>query len=259
MVYKKIKKFGQHFLQNPEILEFEARAANPTGKQVLEIGAGDGRLSEILLSLKPKKLILVEIDPELCSILKNKFENKKNVLIKQANFLDLDIKKVELIVGNIPYSITSKILLKLTKIEFDYAILMLQKEVCNRIIAKPATSEYGRLSVIMSAYFEITTILEVSKENFYPKPKVDSTIIKIIKKPFIKLPENFELITAALFSHRLMNVKNALYHSRKMLNLDKTQIKEIIKKIKNDKKVFMLNLNEIIEIANQFQGAKNEI
>ena len=253
MIYKKIKRFGQHFLQNQEILNFEASVANPKGKEVLEIGAGDGRLSEILLSLKPKKLILVEIDPRLCSILRKRFAKKRNVLIKQANILDLDIKKVDVIVGNIPYSITSKILLKLTKIEFAYAILMIQKEVCNRIIAKPSTSEYGRLSVIINAYFEISPLLEVSKENFYPKPKVDSTIIKILKKPSPRLSNNFELVTAALFSHRLMNVKNALYHSRKMLNLDKAEVKELAKKIKNDKKVFMLDLDEIIEIANQLK------
>jgi 16S rRNA (adenine1518-N6/adenine1519-N6)-dimethyltransferase len=250
---RKIKELGQHFLVNEEILELEAKIADIEGKKVIEIGAGDGRLTQKLLEKKPKEIIAIEIDKKLCEILKKKFSKNKKVKILEKDFLKVNIKKIDRIVGNIPYSQTSKIILKLSKIEFEKAIIMLQKEVGLRMLAKPASSEYGRLSVFCQAYFDIKPVYIVNKENFSPIPKVDSIILKITKKN-IKIPENFEKITAAIFSHRLEKLKNAIFHSRKIFGKSKEEIKKIIKKLKNkDKKVFMLELSEIIDLANELE------
>lgn len=254
---KKLKKFGQHFLSNNRILELEAEILNPKGKKVLEIGAGDGRLSEKILEKEPEKLFLVEIDKRFFYELEKKFSKFKNVKIINQNFLDLEVKKVDLIIGNVPYNISSLIILKLREIEFEFALLLLQKEFVERLIAFPSTSNYGRLSVLASAYFEISPLFIVEKENFVPIPKVDSWLIKIRKKPYQNLEENFEKVSAALFSHRLATVKNAIFHSRKIFGWDKEKVKTIIKKLKNkEKKVFMLSWQEVNEIAKDLKWEK---
>ncbi|MFN3910229.1 MAG: 16S rRNA (adenine(1518)-N(6)/adenine(1519)-N(6))-dimethyltransferase RsmA [Candidatus Anstonellaceae archaeon] len=247
---KRIKKFAQYFLTNEEILNLEAELLDPKEKEVLEIGAGDGRLSEKILQHQPKKLILVEIDKRFCFELKKKFSNLKNVEVLNQDFLDLKIKRIDIITGNAPYNISSLIILKLREIKFDYALLLLQKEFVDRLIAQPSTSNYGRLSAMAEAYFNVEPLKIVKKENFFPIPKVDSQFVKIIRKKNPSLEKNFEKISAALFSHRLASVKNALFHSRKIFGWKKEEAKEIIKKLKNrEKKVFMLSWQEINEIA----------
>ncbi|MCX8163074.1 MAG: 16S rRNA (adenine(1518)-N(6)/adenine(1519)-N(6))-dimethyltransferase RsmA [Candidatus Micrarchaeota archaeon] len=253
MKTKKTKIFGQHFLKNEDVLELEAKITNLANKEVLEIGAGDGRLTKKLLEQRPKKVLAIEIDRELCYQLEKKFKNEISqgrLEIVNEDFLNLDIKKIDIIIGNVPYNISSKIILKLRKIEFEKAILMMQKEFCQRLAAPPATSEYGRISALAQAYFDIEQIAQVSKENFYPKPKVDSQIIMLKRKKTPKLSKNFELVSAALFAHRLADVKNAIKRSRHFFGWTKEEVGEKLKKFKNyDKKVFMLNWQEINQIA----------
>ncbi|MEM4197019.1 MAG: 16S rRNA (adenine(1518)-N(6)/adenine(1519)-N(6))-dimethyltransferase RsmA [Candidatus Anstonellaceae archaeon] len=250
---KQLKRLGQHFLKNPKILEMEADLAKIEGKEVLEIGAGNGSLTRQLLEKRPKKLIAVEIDRGLCFELKKKFQKQisQGILeIVNEDFLKLEIEKIDIIVGNVPYYISSQIILKLTKINFKQAILMMQKEFCQRLLAKPGTSFYGRLSAIANAYFQIEPLAIITKDNFYPQPKVDSQLIRIKKRPDPNLEKNFEQISAALFAHRLADVKNALKKSRKFFGFNKEQAKIYFEKFKKyDKKVFMLSWKEINQIA----------
>ncbi|MEM4335796.1 MAG: 16S rRNA (adenine(1518)-N(6)/adenine(1519)-N(6))-dimethyltransferase RsmA [Candidatus Anstonellales archaeon] len=205
----KIKKsLGQSFLKNRSILEREANLAEIENKKVLEIGSGDGRLSEILLSRKPKKLFLVELDKELVELLKNKFEGKDNVEIISGDFLKLRPFKVDVIFGNIPYYISSKIIFRLLDWEFKEAVLMVQKEFGEKMVAKPGEKNYGRLSVTSQICFEVKKGFAISKENFFPKPKVDSIVMVLKKKR--KLTEWEEKLIRELYAHKNKTVENAL-------------------------------------------------
>ncbi|MFA5108792.1 MAG: 16S rRNA (adenine(1518)-N(6)/adenine(1519)-N(6))-dimethyltransferase RsmA [Candidatus Micrarchaeia archaeon] len=245
------KKLSQNFLNSPEILQEEAELLSPQGEDVLEIGAGDGRLSSKIIALSPKSLTLVEIDEKWATLLQKKFRKFENVRILQQDFLELDNNfKTSLIYGNIPYHITSKILLKLAKMKFTSTLLLMQKEVVQRICSDPATSNYGRISVFCQLHYTLNPLFEVPRNLFEPPPKVDSQFLQLVPKSTSKLPKNLEETSSALFSHRLASVQNAILHSRKQFGWDKEQARQVAKTIKfADKKVFMLTPDEVVSIA----------
>lgn len=249
------KRLGQHFLLDRGALEYESKIIDIAGMDVLEIGPGDGRLSELLLAQKPSKLILIEIDRRWADYLARKFAKEKNVQIINTDFLEIDDGfDVHAIIGNIPYNISSKILLKLAKMKFLSALLCMQKEVVQRICAPPASEQYGRLSVFCQLNFVLKPMMQIPKESFKPVPKVDSQIVQLVPKNQVKLPKNIERTTSALFSHRLAAVSNALFHSRKMFGWNKEEAKKIGRQSKfANKKVFMLSPDEVLQIAIQLQ------
>ncbi|MDO8553660.1 MAG: 16S rRNA (adenine(1518)-N(6)/adenine(1519)-N(6))-dimethyltransferase RsmA [Candidatus Micrarchaeota archaeon] len=207
-----LKKFlGQNFLQDHNILRKEAELAEVEGKTVLEIGPGDGRLTEKLLFHKPKKLTVVEKDTRFAELLKDKFGDTIEIL--NADFLDTTLDNFEVIIGNIPYNITSPIIFKIATMQFERALLMVQKEFAEKMIATANKSNYGRLSVTAQLAFEITLIQIVPAHLFVPKPKVDSAIIILEKN--MQITEKDEEVIRYLFQHRNQNAKNALKHSKK--------------------------------------------
>ncbi len=256
MLEKKLsKRLGQHFLQDMQALTLEASLLDITNKHVLEIGAGDGRLSNALLSKNPKKLTLIELDTYWANYLSKRFSTNSNVNVLHQDILDLDDNfDSDIIYGNIPYNITSQILEKLSKLKFENCILCMQKEVVQRVCAPPSSSNYGRLSVFCQLHFQTNPLYVFEKELFTPIPKVDSQLIQLIPNKKKNIPKNFELIGSALFSHRLASVKNALFHSRKKLGFkDKDLIRDKISKLNNiNKKVFMLTPNEVLDICKSF-------
>jgi len=249
------KRLGQHFITDKSILKNEASLLDLSKKDVLEIGAGDGRLSEQLLLQNPKSLTLIELDKKWAKTLAKKFSEKKEVKILNQDFLQIpDDTKTDIIYGNIPYNITSKILMKLAKMTFENCILCMQKEVVQRVCAPPSSKKYGRLSVFCQLNFYTNPLYQIPKEFFFPPPKVDSQIIQLIPKENKNIPKNLEQISAALFSHRLASAKNALLHSRKIWGWTKeTAKKEISKRLKFNKKVFMLTPREVVQIAKSFE------
>ncbi len=202
------KSLGQNFIKNRDVLKKEANLVSIKDKIVLEIGAGDGRLSEILLSRGPKKLFLVELDGELADILRKKFAEKENVEVFTGDFLKLNPFSVDIIFGNIPYYISSKIIFRLLEWDFKSAVLIVQKEFGEKMAAKPGDSNYGRLSVTSQICFEVKKGFVVFKENFFPKPKVDSIAIVLKKKR--KLTEWEERLIRELYAHKNKTVENAL-------------------------------------------------
>ncbi|PIT84585.1 ribosomal RNA small subunit methyltransferase A [Candidatus Micrarchaeota archaeon CG10_big_fil_rev_8_21_14_0_10_45_29] len=247
---------SQHFLIDEAALKTEAGLLKAKGKSVLEIGAGDGRLSKEILACAPKSLTLVELDAKWANFLKHKFRKNKNVKIKNKDFLTISDKcDAQIISGNVPYNISSSILLKLSKLNFSNCILCMQKEVVERICAPPATAHYGRLSAFCQLHFSLTPLFEIPASSFHPPPKVDSRLLQLTpKKERQKIPKNFEKISAALFSHRLATVQNALFHSRKAIHMQKGQAREFAKSLKTaGKKVFMLSPQEILHIAKMLE------
>ena len=211
------KSLGQNFLIDPIILNKIVELVNIKNKAVLEIGPGTGNLTDYILKKKPKKLIVIEKDNFLAFNLQSKFNEQINIINKdvlEINELLLCEEKL-IVFGNLPYNISTEILSKWVtninnKFWFDTLILMFQKEVADRIIAKFNTANYGRLSILSNWKLNVKKILDVNPESFSPKPKIKSTILLFVPKNNfhkIKDPKNLEKITRIFFSHRRKMLK----------------------------------------------------
>ncbi len=250
---------GQHFLTDRGILFREAEALQCEGKRVIEIGAGDGRLTKLILRQKPSELTAVELDKRWVAHLRKKLSGYKQAKVVQLDALELpDDYEVDGVIGNIPYYITSPLLVKLGKWKFGRAVLCVQKEVAERLAAKPGSSSYGRMSVYAQLHFEMEHLLDVPRTAFHPVPKVDSAVILLKPKAGAgALPPNLEAVSAALFSHRLASVANALLHSRRSWKWDKAQMREMARTVKYaQRKVLTLGPDEVLEIANVLPAMK---
>ena len=220
MKLKPKKSLGQNFLIDENITKIITNLGNINeNSTILEIGPGTGNLTEKLISKKPKQIILVEKDKSLCKDLKNKFSDKVEVINK--DFLDLSLadKKYKnlSIFGNLPYNVASEILIKIIKSDesfcYDKLIFMFQKEVAERIIAKKNTKNYGRISIISQWKLNIRKIKDISPNCFYPKPKVQSSILEFFpKKNYTKFNEiqNLEYLTKIFFRFRRKMIKKPL-------------------------------------------------
>ncbi len=224
MVFAK-KKWGQNFLVDNNLLEKIINNIKiDSNENVLEIGPGQGALSEKLVGIC-NKLHMVEIDRDLIAILKQ--HNK----LSQAEIINQDILKIDLptldienpvVVGNIPYNITSPIVFWLIKhlASWNRAYLMVQKELAQRLTAKIGTKDYSRLTVMTSLYFDIKICFLISPNVFLPKPKVQSAFIEIIKKENsshhnINL-KSFDQVVRMAFNQRRKMLRNSL----SSLNID---------------------------------------
>ena len=211
------KSLGQNFLIDGNIIDKIVDIVDIQKKDVLEIGPGTGNLTSAILNKNPNKLLVIEKDNELAKNLKTNFDNAIEVI--NNDILNLDensLSNSKLIVfGNLPYNISTEILCKwILNIKenhwFEYLILMFQKEVADRIVAKFNTKNYGRLSILANWMLEIEKICDVKPTSFSPVPKVDSSVLFFKpKKNFFKLdnPKNIEKITRIFFMHRRKMIK----------------------------------------------------
>ena len=213
------KKFGQNFLTDQSVIErIVSIAGQLENKSILEIGGGSGNLTKHLIKAKPKDLIVVEIDKDYVEILGKILQSSsvKTKLISE-DILKTDIysyfSEPPVIFGNLPYNISTKILAKLLapsndKNKWEKLFLMFQLEVANRIVAKPNTKQYGRLSLFSQFYSFPSLEFQIPKTSFFPIPKVESALVKfqsnykyyhkhngalfrdIIKKKFSRSEEN---------------------------------------------------------------------
>ena len=215
MKFRNKKSLGQNFLIDKNILKKITDIGKITeSDKVIEVGPGNGNLTEYLIKKNPKHLKIIEKDDELIKILSNKFKDQieifhKDILKVSGDFYDDDV----IIFGNLPYNISTKILANwcLSKnIKFKKLILMFQKEVADRIIADVNTKEYSRITILSNWKFNIKKILDVNPDCFIPKPKIKSTLLEFIpKKNFIELknPRNLEKITNLFFNQRRKMIK----------------------------------------------------
>lgn len=247
-------RLGQNFIIDHSVLDYEAKCADVGGKTVLEIGAGDGRLTAKLLSHGAKHITAVELDPNLASQLRKKFALQKKVKVHEGDILQYSaVGRFDRVVGNIPYYITSPILIKLGGMDFGKAVLCLQKEVGERMVAEPGTSNYGRLSVFCQLSFKMQIVGLVSREAFFPKPKVDSCLISLERTGF-SIKECESKAIGAIFAHRKKTLRNAVIGSRAALfgSKDKRQAAKIAETLKYCKrKVFTLSPKEALETAKE--------
>jgi len=200
------KRFGQHFLHDPRVLAHIVEEIAPAKTDFLvEIGPGEGVLTYRLLD-KVGRLEVIEIDRDLAARL-------EKVKVHQADALEFDYSifpKGMRLVGNLPYNISTPLLFHLARYADRVRDMhfMLQLEVVERMVAKPSTPEYGRLSVALQARFSMKKLFNVGKGAFRPPPKVDSAVIRLEPLPEI-LPINEDLLRRA-FSARRKTLRNAL-------------------------------------------------
>ena len=221
MKIKPKKSLGQNFLSDKNIIKSIVDIGNIKNNNVIiEIGPGTGNLTEFILKKKPKKFFVIEKDSNLVKLLYERFNNKLNIINKDVLKFKLNIisKEKFIIYGNLPYNISTQILTKWIKDREKFEsckklILMFQKEVANRIIAKTNSKNYGRLSIISNWRLDVKREFDISSNSFFPKPKVDSTLLSFIPKRKyynINNPENLEKITKIFFNQRRKMIKNPL-------------------------------------------------
>ena len=232
------KSLGQNFLIDKNIIEKICAAGKLSQSDtVLEIGPGTGNLTEFILKKKPKKFYVIEKDENLIEHLSERFDNR--LIIINKDILTYDLKLLNdrdfIIFGNLPYNISSQILVNLinysySKFSYKKLILMFQKEVADRILAQDNSKNYGRLSIFSSWKLDIKKIMDIYPSSFFPKPKVMSSLL--LFKPKInyikfKNPKNLEHITNVFFNQKRKMIK-------KPLNILFTDPKEVISELDLD-------------------------
>ncbi len=227
MKFKNKKSLGQNFLIDKNILKKITDIGKITeNDKIIEVGPGNGNLTEYLINKNPKYLKIIEKDNELIKVLSNKFKDRieifhNDILKVREDFYDDGV----IIYGNLPYNISTKILANwcLSKnIKFKKLILMFQKEVADRIIAEVNTKEYSRITILANWKYDIKKILDINPECFIPKPKIKSTLLEFIpKNSFIELenPRNLEKITNLFFNQRRKMIKKNFMRLFKDFNI----------------------------------------
>ena len=226
------KSLGQNFLIDREILEKITNVVQIKDKTILEVGPGTGNLTSFILKKNPKKMFVIEKDDDLAINLNETFKDQLTIINDDILHVDesLIFKNKVTVFGNLPYNISTEILSKWitqTKDEFWFnnLILMFQKEVADRIIAKFNTSNYGRLSILSNWKLNVEKICDIKPESFSPRPKIDSSLLFFSpKKNFYKIknPKNLEKVTRIFFNQRRKMLKkpfNQLFNgNQRVLN-----------------------------------------
>ena len=219
MSLKPKKSLGQNFLIDKNIINkiIEVSEIN-SGDEILEVGPGTGNLTKSIVSKKPKKIYLIEKDENLANTLEKKYLDRVSIIKK--DILEIPYKfyyeKKFLILGNLPYNISTKILSDWClndKLNVSKMILMFQKEVAERILADVNSKEYSRITILSKWKFDIKKVTDVKANSFFPKPKIQSTVLKFVPKEkfhIIKNPKNLEKITKVFFNQRRKMIKKPI-------------------------------------------------
>ena len=259
------KKLGQNFLADPSTAKMIVNCSEILPDDVvMEIGAGLGALT-IPVARRVQKVFAVEKDRQIIDILKIELlaSNLSNVAIIEKNILMVDIKTLVknidrkiVVMGNLPYNISSQILVQLVKTRnvISRAILMFQKEMAQRITAQPGCKDYGRLTVMLRYCSDIKKLADVKASLFFPKPKVDSEVLEIRFKERLEYSAKdeaflFRVIKAA-FGNRRKTLKNALAASA--LDIDTNTAKNVLESSDIDpiRRAETLNIEEFVRLSN---------
>ncbi len=259
------KKMGQHFLKDKHIAEKIVKIIEIQDNDwILEIGPGDGVLTQFLINTPAQKIIAVEIDHRFTQLLREKFNQAENLniigedfLVFAENFFNTLDRKIH-VIANLPYYITTPILFTL----LDYrsklltSVVTIQKEVADRLISSPDTKTYGIPSVLFQLYTEIERIFTISKNSFFPVPKVDSAVVKIkfLEKPLYALENErfFRIMLKKLFGQRRKMIKNTLKTIIPEMESFTTLSVDITRRPEN------LTVKQFVHLSNELYGLYKE-
>ena len=248
MAHKPRKRFGQNFLVDNQVInQIISTIAPKKDDNIIEIGPGKGALTFPLAEYL-EHLSVIEIDRDLITILEA--QNNQKISIYNSDALAFDFnqfsKKLR-IVGNLPYNISSPLLFHLLSYKDNIIDMtfMLQKEVVERIVASPGSKSYGRLSVVMQAFFDAELMFVVPKDSFDPQPKIESAILYLKTKsaPLVQNLKPLENIVKLAFSQRRKTLKNCL---KSKLNQSQT-------KIDLSQRAEMLTLENFVTLMNDYE------
>ena len=253
------KKFGQNFLADRSILsKIVDVAGDIENRNVLEVGAGLGALTNEILLRSPKKFVSIEIDKDLYNILVEEIKsdnfqliNEDALKVDESEFFNGNIN----VIANLPYNVGTNLLIKwLENIElFDSFTLLLQKEVVDRIVANPYTKEYGRLSIISQSLCNVKKAFDVKPSFFRPPPKVMSSIVYLSKKDNINLNiKKLSYITLKLFSQRRKKIKKIIDNMVFNKELDES----IYDVLDLNKRAEEISVKDYIDISNKVNIVK---
>lgn len=238
------KSLGQNFLTDLQIIQQIVAAANiGEDDAVLEIGPGIGALTEHLAAVA-NRLVAVELDQRLVPILKELFEDKPNVCIEHGDFLKIDLQKLFSdyfqacrrihVVANLPYYVTTPIIMRLLEASLPLTsiVVMVQKEVADRMAAVPGSKTYGSLSVAVQYYCDIEQVLKVPAAVFIPAPNVDSAVIRlsVLPEPRVQVKREsffFEVVRASFAQRRKTLINNL--HAKFKQAASKQELEQMIK------------------------------
>ena len=257
------KSLGQNFLVDKNVLDAIVKITKIYKKNVLEIGPGTGNLTEYILQEKPDYLTVVEKDEKLCQKLFLRFKDKINIInndVLKENLESMNSKGNLTVFGNLPYNISTEIICRWVlnlkeNYWFDELVLMFQKEVADRIIAKENTSQFGRLAILMNWRLNIKKVLDIGPNSFSPKPKIDSSVLHFTPKTEFqkfKNSKNIEIVTRTFFNQRRKMIKNPFKQLFK-------NPKEISNKLKIDLNLRPQNLSflQFYEIISEFEKLRS--
>lgn len=257
MRVKPKKHLGQHFLKNEAICERIADAVirHKGYSRLLEIGPGTGALTEYLLKRDDLDLAVVEVDQESIQYLETHFRELHGRILNE-DFLALNLNEISPepfgIAGNFPYNISSQILFKV----YDYkdqvpeVVGMFQKEVAKRIASPPGNKDYGILSVLLQAYYDIEYLFTVDEHEFDPPPKVKSGVIRLTRNAVEQLPcdeKFFKTVVKTGFNQRRKTLRNSLRNLLDQHGIDKSQ--EIF-----NKRPEQLSVEEFVKITSMSEA-----
>lgn len=253
------KKFGQNFIIDENIINSIINKSDiDKDTLVIEIGPGAGSLTSKLVK-KAKNVLCYEIDTTLKEIIKEVLIEDNNYEIIYKDFLTCNVKedikkygyKKLYVVANLPYYITTPIIIKLIedKVDVDKIVVMVQKEVGDRFKALPGSKDYNSLSIFLNYYYDVKKLLDVSKNVFLPKPNVDSIVVEFNKKEFKKEVKNEELFFK-LIRESFTQKRKTLRNNLKNYNLEK--IENVLKKYNMDLSVRaeQISIDIFVDIAN---------
>ena len=259
------KQLGQNFLSDPATAAMIVNRSGISPEDiVLEIGAGLGALT-IPVARVAQKVVAVDKDPKIIDILRTEIiaNNLSNVVLMDRNILKVDIKALAedfgrgiVVMGNLPYNISSQILVQLIKSRkaVSRAVLMFQREMAQRLTAEPGCKEYGRLTVMLQYCSHIKKVADVKASLFFPKPKVDSEVLELRFKKVLEYEADDETflfrVVKAAFGNRRKTLKNSLYASE--LNIDANLAKHVLENSDIDpvRRAETLNTEEFVKLSN---------
>ena len=213
------KRFGQHFLKDPGVIDAIIQAVGATGSDtIVEIGPGLGAITRSLAA-RAGTLHAIELDRDLIAQLRHEYATAANVTVHEADALRFDYSSLGeslRIVGNLPYNISTPLLFHL--LDYRDRIVdmhfMLQKEVVDRMAASPGSKSYGRLGIMLGCHFQIDALFDVAREAFDPPPKVTSAVVRLAPLPagtyVINDEERLSRLIATAFSQRRKTIRNSL-------------------------------------------------
>lgn len=257
--FKPNRRMGQNFIIEEKIIGRMLEAAHlNAGDTVLEIGAGTGFLTRELL--KHSKVAAVELDDTLCAVLGETLGQNPNFTLLCGDFLDTELPRFNKVVSLPPYSISSDLIYRLAGLDFEFALLVFQREFANKLTAEPGFMEYGTISVVANYFFEPEIIIgNISPAAFFPKPHSFSSLVKLTPKKRFGSARNekmFLKFVKSVFRYKNKNLRNALDKAypffAKEAKLDQKKFSALVESLKHkDEKICFLPVESFVEISNR--------